>query len=78
MENILHVDLTKQEYYIDPLSPELAHLFFGGRGLGIALLFKHFSDLQRKYRNPFSEIDPFSEENPLIFSTSPTTGSTSS
>jgi len=74
MGNILHVDLTEQEFHIEPLSPQLAYLFFGGRGFGIALLFQHFSDLQRKYQKTFSEIDPLSEDNPLIISTSPTTG----
>ncbi len=72
--NILHVDLTNKAYHVEPLSPELARLFFGGRGLGIALLFKHFSALYGKYQNPFAEIDSLSEDNPLIFSTSPTTG----
>jgi aldehyde:ferredoxin oxidoreductase len=74
MGNLLYVDLTKKTYSVEPFSLELAHSFFGGRGLGIALLFKHFSELQRKYQNPFFEIDPLSEDNPLIISTSPTTG----
>ncbi len=74
--NILHVDLTKQNYHVEPLAPELVQLFFGGRGIGISLLFKHFSELEKtaKYRNAFSEIDPLSPDNPLIISTSPTTG----
>ena len=76
MGNILHVDLAKKEYQSKPLDPEFAHLFFGGRGLGIALLYKHFSDLEQNgtYQNAFAEIEPLSSENPLIFSTSPTTG----
>ncbi len=76
MGQSLHVNLTEQTYQRKPLEPELAHQFFGGRGLGIASLFQHFSDLEQHgtHQNAFSEIDPFSPENPLIFSTSPTTG----
>lgn len=76
MGNILHVDLTNKGYYVESLAPELARLFFGGRGFGIALLFKHFSEFEKrgKYQNAFSEIAPLSADNPLIISTSPTTG----
>ena len=76
MGRMLHVDLSQKRSYVEPLSPELSELFFGGRGLGIALLYQHFSKLEKadRYQNAFAEIDPFSEDNPLIFSTSPTTG----
>ncbi len=76
MGNILYIDLTTKNYSVEPLSPELARLFFGGRGFGIALLYRHFSELEQKgkYHNAFSEIDPLSEDNPLIISTSPATG----
>jgi aldehyde:ferredoxin oxidoreductase len=76
MGNILYVDLTQKQYHVEPLDPDVTRLFFGGRGLGIALLFKHFAAFENNgtYRNAFAEIDPFSAENPLIFSTSPVAG----
>ena len=77
MGKMLHVDLTKRTYHSTPLDPQLAHLFFGGRGMGIGLLYQHFAAFEQNgtYQNAFSDIDPFAPENPLIFSTSPTTGS---
>ncbi len=76
MGYILHVDLPTQTIKTEALDPHLARLFFGGRGLGIALLFRHFLALQEtgKYRNAFVECDPLSEDNIIIISTSPTTG----
>lgn len=76
MGRILSVDLTTQTTQVTTLPVKLAQQFFGGRGMGIALLFQYFSDLARqgRYQNPFTEIDPLSADNPLIFSTSPTTG----
>ncbi len=76
MGSILSVNLSKKDFNITPLKKDIADLFFGGRGLGIALLTEHFISLERegKYKNAFREVDPFSEDNILIFSTSPTTG----
>ncbi len=76
MGRILTVDLTEQAYMPSNLRFEESKLFFGGRGLGVALLFKHFLSLEQdeKYKNAFEEVDPLSEDNVLIFSTSPTTG----
>ena len=73
---MLHVDLTNQTWRTEALDPSLAGGFFGGRGLGVALLCRHFLALQQegKYRNAFAEIDPLSPENVLVIATSPTTG----
>ena len=53
MGKILEIDLTNEKYETRPLNPKLARLFFGGRGLGIALLCQHFLQLQenKKYIN---------------------------
>ena len=76
MGHILHVDLSTQTIKTEALDPHLARLFFGGRGLGIALLFRHFLTLQEtgKYRHACLACDPLSEDNIIIISTSPTTG----
>ena len=76
MGRILTVDLADHTFAQSTLDPELCSLFLGGRGLGIALLIRHFVSLQQggKYRNAFREVDPFSPDNVLIFSTSPATG----
>jgi aldehyde:ferredoxin oxidoreductase len=76
MGRILTIDLSRKKYVQSSLDPALRDLFLGGRGLGIALLTEHFINLEQegKFRNAFSEIDPFSADNVLIFSTSPTTG----
>ncbi|MBD3288091.1 hypothetical protein GF337_04750 [candidate division KSB1 bacterium] len=76
MGKILHVDLTNQKYEIKTLDPDLARLFFGGRGLGAALLSRHFLELQKsgKYENAFAEVQPFSGDNVIVISTAPTTG----
>ncbi len=76
MGNILTVDLSKKKFKITPLDRNITDLFFGGRGLGVALLTEHFLSLEKegRYKNAFKEVDPLSEDNILIFSTSPTTG----
>jgi len=73
---ILSIDLTNKNIKTEPLDLRIARLFFGGRGIGIALLFKHFASLTRNgnYKNAFIEVDPLSENNVIILSTSPTTG----
>ena len=76
MGRILTINLTERSFYLSDLDPGMCRLFFGGRGMGAALLFEHFVSLERegKYKNAFSETDPLGEHNVLIFSTSPTTG----
>lgn len=76
MGKILTVDLTQKDFRQDPLEPGLIDRFFGGRGLGIALLIEHFINLEKqgKYQNAFTETDPLSADNILVFSTSPMTG----
>jgi aldehyde:ferredoxin oxidoreductase len=76
MGRTLTINLSEQTFRSSTLNSAICSLFFGGRGLGIALLSEHFISLQQqgKYANAFKEVDPFSEDNALIFSTSPTTG----
>lgn len=76
MGRVLTIDLSRHTFSQSPLDPGLCDLFLGGRGLGIALLTRHFVLLEEEggYANAFQEVDPLSADNPLIFSTSPTTG----
>jgi len=76
MGKILEIDLSKETFKSVRLDREAANLFFGGRGLGAALLFQYFVSLEKngKYNNAFKDVDPLSEDNILIFSTSPATG----
>lgn len=73
---IMTVDLKQKSFDVRPLERSMVELYFGGRGLGAALLVKHFITLEKegRYQNAFKEVDPLSEDNVLIFSTSPTTG----
>ena len=73
MGSILHVDLTAKRYREAPLNPQYADLLLGGRGFGIAYLFQHFHGLAHKYSNPFKDVDPLSEDNVIVISTSATT-----
>lgn len=76
MGHLLTVDLSNTDTSREPLDPERAALFFGGRGLGISLLFDYFRGLQKRgsFKNAFQEIDPLSSENVIVISTSPATG----
>ncbi len=76
MNKILSIDLTAEQYEIKALDPKQAYLFLGGRGFGISFLFNCFRKLEEsgKYKNAFLEVDPLSADNPIVISTSPTTG----
>ncbi|MFX0199913.1 MAG: aldehyde ferredoxin oxidoreductase N-terminal domain-containing protein, partial [Candidatus Hodarchaeota archaeon] len=76
MGKILTIDLSLHAFRQDPLERKLTDLFFGGRGLGIALLMKYFIalEMEGKYENAFEEVDPLSDDNILVFTTSPLTG----
>jgi aldehyde:ferredoxin oxidoreductase len=76
MGRILTINLSEQTFMSSAPDHTMCNIFFGGRGLGVALLTAHFISLEQrgKYENAFKEVDPFSEDNALIFSTSPTTG----
>ena len=76
MGKVLKVNLTSRQVEEETLDPKIAELFHGGRGLGCAYLFRHFTELQKsgRYKNPFKEVDPLSVDNTVIISTSPSTG----
>ena len=58
---LLRIDLSKQEYTVETLSESILRSYLGGKGLGSYLLLNE---------NP-SRIDPFSPENRLIITLGP-------
>jgi len=62
---VLKIDLSKQSYEIEDLSQEIIKNYIGGRGLGSYLLC----------RNVPPKADPLGEENHLIFTAGPASGS---
>jgi aldehyde:ferredoxin oxidoreductase len=71
---ILEVDLSEQTIRPTPLPDNLRQLFVGGRGLAVALLFRELNQKGIATGDPIKGIDPVSENNALVFCTSPTTG----
>jgi aldehyde:ferredoxin oxidoreductase len=62
----LWVDLTNKRTRIEPLNPQLAADYIGGRGLGTRILYDILSP----------GTDPLAPDNPIIFATGPLNGST--
>ena len=75
---ILEVDLSEQTIRTAALADNFKQLFAGGRALAVALLFRQLNRKGIAKGNapgdPIEEIDPLSEDNVLVFCTSPTTG----
>ena len=76
MGKILIIDLGSKKIRKETLDPEIARLFHGNRGLGVAYLYRHFKGLEDsgKYKDAFIEVDPLSADNIAIISTAPSTG----
>jgi aldehyde:ferredoxin oxidoreductase len=64
MGKVLIVDLANRNHRVEPLDPDLARDFLGGRGLGARLLWGLAP----------AGCDPLGESNPLILMTGPVTG----
>jgi aldehyde:ferredoxin oxidoreductase len=61
---ILRINLTNGKIVNEPLMENTARKFFGGRGLGVKILFEELK--------PF--IDPLGPENKIVFAVGPVTG----
>ena len=61
----LKIDLSNRSYEIEEIPPEIIRKTIGGRGLGAYLL----------YRAVPEKADPLGEENHLIFTAGPASGS---
>ncbi len=75
MGKILIINLGSKEVREEKLDLEIAHLFHGNRGLGVAYLYRHFLklDTSGRYENSFKEVDSLSPDNVVIISTAPST-----
>ncbi len=74
MGKILEVDLTANSSRVYPTPERMASDYIGGRGLGTALLIEKLLSYRDRYANPVGEIDPLSQDNVLVFATSPMNG----
>lgn len=61
---VLRVDLSRSEFSEESLSHEFIHGWVGGRGFGIKMLYDDLTP----------GIDPFGEDNELIFIAGPLAG----
>ncbi|MFC2012340.1 aldehyde ferredoxin oxidoreductase N-terminal domain-containing protein, partial [Chloroflexota bacterium] len=61
--NILRVNLTQADCSVEPLDPDLAESYIGGRGLATKYLFDEIDP----------EVDALSPENKLILAVGPLT-----
>jgi aldehyde:ferredoxin oxidoreductase len=65
---VLRVDLSRGEVRREPLQPEWARDYVGGRGIGARYLWEELDP----------EVDPLAPENLLVFATGPLTGTNAS
>jgi len=62
---VLRINLTDGQISTEPLDPEIARKFIGGRGLGTYYLYNEIDP----------QVDPLSPDNKFILATGPVTGS---
>ncbi|MFW9952366.1 MAG: aldehyde ferredoxin oxidoreductase family protein, partial [Candidatus Thorarchaeota archaeon] len=67
---IVYIDLSNKKWEIKDLSPQIAKDYLGGAGLSAKLTY----DLLSAKDYEILKINPFNENNPLIFATGPVTG----
>ena len=73
MGKILKVNLSDGTIKVLPTDMEIARKYLGGKGYAVRLLYDYLKDYE-KQGIAASDIDPFGEENVLIFATGPATG----
>ncbi|MFO7850093.1 MAG: aldehyde ferredoxin oxidoreductase N-terminal domain-containing protein, partial [Spirochaetia bacterium] len=76
MGKVLEVNLSDRSFRFTNTDHDFSLRFFGGRGMGVALMFRHFNALKDagSYKNPYREVDGLSPDNVVVISTSPATG----
>lgn len=73
MGKILKVNLSEGSVKEDKIETEIAKKYLGGKGYAVRLLYDYILKYE-KLGISAKDIDPFDEENVLIFSTGPATG----
>ena len=73
MGKILKVNLSDGTIKVLSTDMEIAKKYLGGKGYAVRLLYDYLKDYE-KQGIAASDIDPFGEENVLIFATGPATG----
>ncbi len=75
MGKILRVNLSDGTVKVESTDMEIAKKYLGGKGYAVRLLYDYLLEYKKKGIAPV-DIDPFGEENVLIFATGPATGVT--
>ncbi|MEM0314905.1 MAG: aldehyde ferredoxin oxidoreductase N-terminal domain-containing protein, partial [Archaeoglobaceae archaeon] len=73
MGKILKVNLSEGSVKEEKINMEIAKKYLGGKGYAVRLLYDYLLEYE-KLGISAKDIDPFGEENVLIFATGPATG----
>ncbi len=73
MGKILRVNLSDMTVKVEKTDMEVAKKFLGGKGYALWLIYEYLKRYEREGINA-KDIDPFGEENVIIFATGPATG----
>ena len=73
MGKILKVNLSDGTIKTEKIDMEIARKYLGGKGYAVRLLYDYLQRYKKEGIAP-KDIDPFGEENVLIFATGPATG----
>nr|WP_225876064.1 aldehyde ferredoxin oxidoreductase family protein [Infirmifilum lucidum] len=74
MGKILFVNLTDETIRTEPVDPQVAEKYIGGKGYSLYLFYyRYLKEYMKKGISP-RDIDPLGPENVLVFGTGPLTG----
>ncbi len=73
MGKILKVNLSEESIKVEKTDMEIARKYLGGKGYAVRILYDYLQRYKREGISP-KDINPFGEENVLIFATGPATG----
>ncbi len=73
MGRILRVNLSDETVKTEKTDMEIAKKYLGGKGYAVRILYDYLQRYKREGISP-KDIDPFGEENVVVFATGPATG----
>jgi len=73
MGKILRVNLSDGTLKEEKTDMEIAKKFLGGKGYAVRILYDYLKEYKKKGISP-RDVNPFGEENVLVFATGPATG----